>query len=64
MTNQKKVCAPTSKAEHRQPKKTGLAGQLPNRCANIYGVSTRIEDVEPAIAEGVAEAIVAQATEK
>lgn len=29
-----------------------------------YGGSTRIEDVEPAFAEGVAEAIVAQATEK
>ncbi len=30
----------------------------------IYGASTRIEDVEPAFAEGVAEAIVAQVTEK
>jgi hypothetical protein len=30
----------------------------------IYGASTRIEDVEPAFAEGVAEAIVVQAPEK
>jgi hypothetical protein len=33
-------------------------------CGGAYGGSTRIEDVEPAFAEAVADAIVAQATEK